>query len=167
MNRKCWYRLLALSLFILIGCQSEAEIPEGYYQFEKAEIEATINQLSFSPDYPQYVPIPVEFIISDLYLIAGTDEEAIDISFYSRENELLTFQVTEGTFAISTDAENIDIDSTIKAYYDDSGFAKILTWQNNGLSYKLEFRSSVIGDDQPSRRISKEDLIKVAQSTHS
>lgn len=75
--------------------------------------------------------------------------------------------MTEGTFAISTDAENIDIDSTIKAYYDDNGFAKILTWQNNGLSYKLEFRSSVIGDDQPSRRISKEDLIKVAQSTHS
>ncbi len=167
MKRKCWYRLFAVSLFLLIGCQSEAEVPEGYYQFETKQVEATINQVSFSPDLPQYLPMPVEFIISDPYLIAGTNEEAIDISFYSRENDLLTFQVTEGTFSISGDAEDIDIDSTTRAYYDDNGFAKVLTWENKGLSYKLEFRSGAIGDAEPSRPISKEDLIKVAQSTHS
>lgn len=166
MKRKCWYSLFALSLFFLISCQSEAEVPEGYYQFETKQVEATINQVSFAPDLPQYLPMPIEFIISDPYLITGTNEEAIDISFYSRENDLLTFQVTEGTFAISRDAEDIDIDSTTRAYYDDNGFAKVLMWENNGLCYKLEFRSSVIGDAQPSHPVSKEDLIKVAQSTH-
>lgn len=166
-QRKGWYGLLILSLFLLIGCQSEANIPDGYYPYEKAEVEEAVRQVSFNPEVPEYVPIPVEFIISDPYLIAGTSEEALDISFYSRENDLLTYQVTEGMFELGQTAEDIKIDSSILAHYQDNGFAKILTWEKNGLSYKLEFRSSIIGDNNPSRPISKEDLVKVAQSCHS
>lgn len=167
MKKQHWLVLLFFSFLCLSGCKEEVIVPEGYYQYEKTKVEEAIEHISFTPDVPQYVPIPVEFIISDPFTIAGTDYEALDISFYSRGNDLLTFQVTEGQFDISDDAEDVEIDSSIAAYYIDNGFAKILTWTKNGLSYKLEFRSSVIGDHQSSRQVSKEELIKVVQSTHS
>ncbi|WP_440894822.1 hypothetical protein ACS127_09600 [Amphibacillus sp. Q70] len=166
-QRKGWYGLIILSLFLLIGCQSEASVPDGYYTYEKEEVEAAVRQVTFNPEVPEYVPIPVEFIISDPYLIVETDEEALDISFYSRENDLLTYQVTEGIFELGEMAEDIKIDSSTSAHYHDNGFAKMLTWEKNGLSYKLEFRSSIIGDDNPSRPVSKEELVKVAQSCQS
>lgn len=157
---------LIFSLLVFVGCQAEAEIPEGYYVYEKDQVEEAVQQVSFNPALPEYLPIPVEFIISDPYYITGTAEGALDISFYSGENDLLTYQATEGRFDPNPEAEQITIDKTTNGYYYDNGFAKILIWERNDLSYKLEFRSSIIGEDQPSRPITKHELVQVARSCH-
>lgn len=166
-SKKSGYLLFLLSLSLLVSCQSQVDIPEGFYPYEKEKVAEAIQQVSFNPEVPNYVPIPVEFIISDHYLMAETRKEALDISFYSRENDLLTYQVTEGHFESEQGAESIEIDSSILAHYCDNGFAKVLVWEKDGLSYKLEFRSSIIGDNQSSHSITKEDLVRVAQSCQS
>lgn len=165
MSKKGWYGLVLFSLFFLVSCQQAADVPEGYYSFEEEKVNEAVNQASFNPDIPAYVPIPVEFIIYDLYSLADTGDEALDISFYSKQNDFVTYQVTVGTFDIDSDAEDVKIDPAVLAYYSDNGFAKKLMWEKDGLSYKLEYRPNVIGEGRPSQPISKDQLMKVAQSS--
>lgn len=164
---KKWIIGFIFSLFLLVGCQSEEAIPDGYYSYEQSEVEQALSLVNFEPEVPQFVPIPVEFIISDPYTIEGTTKEALDISFYSRDNDLLTYQVVEGSDQWPFEGEEIKLEQNVTAHYLDNDFAKTLVWQKEGLSYKLEFRSSVIGKDDPAKFITKDDLVRVAQSFQS
>ncbi|SEO61192.1 hypothetical protein SAMN04488134_109146 [Amphibacillus marinus] len=155
-----WFTLLVL----LVGCQATEQIPEGYYDYEKAPVAEAISTVSFNPETPQYVPMQVEFIISDPYQISGTTYEALDISFYSRNNDLLTYQVTDGFFEELADGEIVELDRAINGQYMTNDFAQVLVWEKDGLSYKLEFRSSIIGKEASSGRVTKAELLKVAQS---
>jgi|GEM_PF-3085386 len=165
MKNKGWFGLVLFSLFVLISCSQEAEVPDGFYTFDTDKVNEAVDQASFNPDIPDFVPIPVEFIIYDVYQLAGKNGEALDISFYSRQNDFFTYQVSEGTFETSLEAEDVKINGTIEASYSDDGFAKRLVWANNGLSYKLEYRPNLISNDGPSRDICKEEMIEVAHST--
>lgn len=153
--------------FLLVGCQAIEEIPEGYYDYPRDDVEAAIATLSFDPNIPQFVPFPVEFIVSDRYHLTGTDQEAMDISFYSRQNDLLIYQVVDGETDQLINGEAVEIDSSITGAYADNDFAKTLLWKEDGLTYLLIFRSGIFDTEEITTQVTKSDLIKVAQSFHS
>ncbi|GGM25985.1 hypothetical protein GCM10011351_09530 [Paraliobacillus quinghaiensis] len=155
-----------ISFLALIGCkqQEQVSIPEGYYDYEKTEVNERVESLSFESQLPQFLPFQVEFIISDQYIITGTDQEALDISFYSSQNDLLTLQAVDGHFPEDISGESVEINQQISGTYVDNSFAKTLYWSMEGISYKLVFRSGVIDSDNGSNTVTKTELVKVAKS---
>lgn len=153
-------------LIVLVGCQNEQTIPDGFYTYEKSEIKNAISDLSFQPEIPEYVPMKVDFFVSDLFMVKDSNKEALDVSFYTRTNDLLSIQFIEGeTDAVTTDAETVNINETIKGKYIDDSFSKVLYWSKDDITYKITYRD---GDmEQTSTVISKSDLIKVAKSFQS
>lgn len=147
---------------MLVGCQSQKSAPEGYFNYPTDDVEGAVAALSFQPEMPQFVPIPVDFVISDHFFTAS-DQEALDISFYSRENDLLTYQVIKGELELLGET-TVEISETVQATYTDNDFAKTLIWHKDGLSYKLVFRSGIINAEQVSDQVTKADLVRVAQS---
>lgn len=159
------YLLICLiSLLTLIACNQQVSIPDGYYDYERSEVEDAVKGLSFKPETPAFVPIQVDFVISDQYLIKGTDQEALDVSFYSKENDLLTFQAVDGDFNEPIVGDSVTIDKKVKGSYVDNKFAKTLYWRKYGIAYKLVFRSGIVKSEVVSNNISKKELVKVAKS---
>lgn len=162
------YLILSMVSFLaLIGCKQQISIPEGYYTYERPEVEAALEGLSFNPETPEFVPIQVDFIISDQYIVNGTNQAALDISFYSRENDLLTFQAIEGDFKNLATGDAVMIDEEISASYIDNTYAKTLYWSKSGISYKLVYRSGIIKREDVSSKITKDELVRVAESFQS
>ncbi len=156
--------LCMISFFALIGCKQQVSIPEGYYTYESSEVKEALDGLSFNPETPEFVPIQVDFIISDQYVVKGTSQEALDVSFYSQENDLLTFQAVEGDFKNLATGDSVMIDEEISGSYIDNTFAKTLYWSKSGISYKLVYRSGIIKTEDVSNKITKNELVKVAES---
>ncbi|WP_112180038.1 MULTISPECIES: hypothetical protein [Paraliobacillus] len=159
--------LCMISFFTLIGCKQQVAIPEGYYAYENSEVEKALEGLSFNPETPEFVPIQVDFIISDQYVVNDTNQEAVDISFYSQENDLLTFQAVEGEFKNLIDGDPIKLEGEISGSYIDNNFAKTLHWSKAGISYKLVYRSGIVKKEEVSNKITKSELVRVAESFQS
>ncbi|MCT2535799.1 hypothetical protein NC661_07700 [Aquibacillus koreensis] len=159
---------LIFLLFVIIGvagCQQKQSIPEGFYPYEKNEVEQAVEQLSFRPEIPGYVPIEMEIVVSDQYVLRDTEIEALDVSFYTRDNDLLSIQFIDGEMNEELmSPEIVSISEKINGAYIDNSYAKVLSWQKDGITYKITYRSSEYGNN-PS--VTKTDLVMVAKSFHS
>ncbi|WP_138420633.1 hypothetical protein [Aquibacillus sediminis] len=158
--------VLLLFLLSLFATACSEPIPEGFYDYNKEKVEAAVNELSFQPQLPKFVPIEVDFLISDQYQDTETEAEALDVSFYTSDNDLLSIQFingeAEGSFF---QPEQIQIDEQVSGQYVDNTYAKILFWHNDHITYKMTYRASA--DDrqqQQNNKVTKNDLLKVAQS---
>ncbi|MDL4840412.1 hypothetical protein [Aquibacillus rhizosphaerae] len=155
-------------LFVLVGCQNNQTIPDGFYSYEKGEVKTAINELSFQPEIPSYVPIEVDFLISDRYFVKDTDMEALDVSFYTRNNDLLSVQFIDGNIDEEwIDTESVTLEDEITGIYVDNAFAKVLYWEKSGITYKMTYRSSTLMEEDNANNISKSDLVEVANSFQS
>lgn len=152
--------IVSLILFAFVGCAQQGNLPEGFYRYDQSEVKALLNQLTFHPAIPSFLPIKAELIVTDQFNLEGTDNQAMDVSFYSKDNDVLTFQATEGKFQFPEKNEEVQIDKQTKGKYTDNQFAKSLFWTKDNVSYVMTFRPSM-HDEQ----VSKRDLIKIAQQT--
>ncbi len=151
-------------MLLLVGCTEQTMPPEGFYTYDHSEIETTLNELSFKPAIPPYLPFKVEFLITDRFTLEDIEKEAIDVSFYSKENDIVTFQATEGSLMTVESGEKVLINKNVKGSYTDNQFAQSLYWKEDGISYSIIFHSGTITEEQDYSPITKEDLIKVAQA---
>ncbi|WP_226038262.1 hypothetical protein [Aquibacillus saliphilus] len=157
-------------IVLLIGCNSNKTIPEGFYSYDQEEVKTAVETLTFQPELPQFVPIKVEFQVSDHYTVTDTNSEALDVSFYTIENDLLSIQFVNGNLnEIAVDPEKVEINDTIEGEYVDNSYAKTLYWESAGVSYKMTYRAStVIENNNPenNKNVTKEEMVKVAKSFH-
>ncbi|MBM7571623.1 hypothetical protein [Aquibacillus albus] len=159
-----------LLLLWLPACQNSQSVPDGYYPYDIEKVKSAVRQLSFQPEIPGFVPIPVQVLISDHYQIMDTEAEALDVSFYTNNNDLLSIQFVNGEMdEIMTDSVTVTINERVKGHYIDNSYAKILYWEKNGINYKMIYRSSggSIGGKNATKEITKSDLVNVAESFHS
>ncbi|QTM98517.1 hypothetical protein ERJ70_03920 [Sediminibacillus dalangtanensis] len=161
--------LLMSFLLFLAACQQSSSIPEGFYDYQKEKAESAAAELSFSPDLPEYVPMEVAFLVSDRYYLKDNENEALDISFYTQENDLLSIQFMKGDIDTGlVEAETVTIDDQLEGKYVDNSFAKILSWKRDGITYKMSYRENTLGVSQEQKTgVSKQDLVQVAHSFHS
>lgn len=158
-----------LFLLFLCSCQQSSSIPTGFYGYEKEKAESAASELSFSPDLPEYMPIETAFLISDRYYLKDSGNEAMDISFYTEDNDLLSIQFIEGDIDPAlVEADTVMIGERLEGEYVDNSFAKILCWQQNGITYKMSYRQNVLGvSEEQKNNVSKQDLVQTARSFHS
>ncbi|WP_077624433.1 hypothetical protein [Sediminibacillus massiliensis] len=157
-----------LCLGTITGChnsQNASSIPSGFYSYKTAEVEQAIDTLSFAPEIPGYMPIEVEFIISDKYIANETEKEAMDVSFYTKNNDLLSIQFFQGELESIPASDTVVLNDQIKGDYVDNSFAQILYWQKGDITYRMSFRGNSM--EQASGNVTKQDLVKVAESFHS
>ncbi|WP_026772436.1 MULTISPECIES: hypothetical protein [Sediminibacillus] len=156
-------------LLFLTACQQSSSIPEGFYDYQKEKAENAAAELSFSPNLPEYVPMEVAFLVSDRYYLNDSEKEALDISLYTQENDLLSIQFIQGNIETGLiDAETVMIDEQLEGEYVDNSFAKILSWKKDGITYKMSYRENTLGTTQEkNNNVSKQDLVQVARSFHS
>lgn len=163
MQRKSIH-LFFICVFLLAGCQEDTKIPAGFYRYDQTQLTEELNELTFEPELPPFLPIQVEFLITDHYTIETTDSEAIDISFYSQQNDILSFQATSGDFASGLEGENVTIKDNISGEYEDNQFAKTLYWKEEEIAYRIRFRSGVVSSEDVSNAVTKNDLIEMAKA---
>ncbi|SDC63919.1 hypothetical protein SAMN05421734_1152 [Pelagirhabdus alkalitolerans] len=157
--------VFCIAIVLLVGCGDDEEtIPEGYYTYDESEVNAALDELSFDPQLPRYLPMSVEFIITDTFSNESSDE-ALDISFYSRDNDLMTYQVYKGEIDESFEGEHVLLNEAIEATYRHNRFAHVMTWEHEGLTYHIEWRES--SRQESGEDITKEDLIVIAESMYS
>ncbi|SES21738.1 hypothetical protein SAMN04487944_12426 [Gracilibacillus ureilyticus] len=153
-------KLLIILAFMLMvtGCSNESSIPDGFHSYKKGEVESAVDQLDFTPELPQFVPILAEIVVTDRFIDIQTDKEAFDITMFTTSNDIFTIQMfnTEKTEAAEIN-EEVVLDDKTNAYFRDQPYSKTLTWEKNGITYKLQYRSG-------EHTLSKVDLIKVAES---
>ncbi len=156
-------------LLFLTACQQSSSIPDGFYYYQKEKAENAAAELSFSPNLPEYVPMEVAFLVSDRYYLNDSEKEALDISLYTQENDLLSIQFIQGNIETGLiDAETVMIDEQLEGEYVDNSFAKILSWKKDGITYKMSYRENTLGTTQEkNNNVSKQDLVQVARSFHS
>ncbi|WP_186579336.1 hypothetical protein [Aquibacillus kalidii] len=166
-KKLCLIIISLLALGVLSACQDEKKqtIPEGFYPYEKSEVKSVVQELSFQPELPGFIPMKVEILVSDKYVVEDSNMEALDISFYTRNNDLLSIQFYDGIRKQQTvDPEKVNISENIEGKYMDNSFAKTLTWIKSGITYQMTFRPSSTNTNQQAASVTKSDLIKVAQS---
>ncbi|WP_407270572.1 hypothetical protein [Radiobacillus sp. PE A8.2] len=164
--------LLILVMVSVVGCQSAASIPDGYYGYDKKKINQTIDGLSFNPGVPGYLPMEVDFFISDRYTDIETEQEALDVSFYTSDNDMLSIQVVNAAVKQSTvQSETVAINEELDGEYVSNSYAQMLYWVDNGISYKMTYRPSTVTDNATIQgshhQVSKQELVKVANSFQS
>ncbi|MFB1051152.1 hypothetical protein [Paraliobacillus sp. JSM ZJ581] len=158
------YKLFVIfTILVVIGCAQQLNPPEGFYSYDHSEVNALLNQLKFDPEMPTFLPMKVVFIVTDHFVLEGTKQEAIDVSFYSKENDVLTFQATEGTFEYPKNSEEVQINQHVKGNFTNNQFAKSLYWKKDHITYVITFRSNM-DHKQVSEKVTKQDLIKVAEA---
>ncbi|WP_093216575.1 hypothetical protein [Sediminibacillus albus] len=160
--------LLVASL-LATACQQSSSIPEGFYEYDRGNIESAVKELSFEPALPDFVPMQVDFMISDHYTVKDTNKEALDVSFYTKGNDLLSIEFVEGPLENPlVDTETVKISEQIEGEYVDNSFAKVLFWQQDKVCYKLSYRENVLGNEtHTDRKVTKRDLLQVVRSFHS
>ncbi|MFC4403095.1 DUF4367 domain-containing protein [Gracilibacillus xinjiangensis] len=148
---------LMLSLTVM-GCSNQAAIPDGFHSYEKGEVKTAMEQLHFTPELPQYVPISAEIVVTDRFVDIHSEQEAFDITMFTTENDIFSIQIfdTDKTDSAATNQE-VELADSNSAYYSDQPYSKSLIWEKDGITYKLTFRSG-------EHTLSKVDLIKVAES---
>ncbi|RCW77164.1 hypothetical protein [Saliterribacillus persicus] len=167
MNRLALFTLL-LFITLLVGCQVEEEeaIPNGYFNYEKDQVENAVKELSFQPELPTFLPIATEVVVTDKFELLDSSNEALDISMYTQENDIFTIQLIDGeTTKEGPKVEVILLDEQTEAEFVDQIFSKMLMWNKNGVTYKIIYRPNDM--NTRNAKVTKEDLVKVAQSFHS
>lgn len=102
-------------------------------------------------------------MVSDVYEVKG--DEALDISFYTEENDLLTMQFMEGEGEMELfSPEQVEITDSLTGLYVDNSYSKTVTWQKDGVTYKMTYRPSNFSDNDS--EVEKSDLLHVARSFH-
>ncbi|MFG6116376.1 hypothetical protein ACGTN9_14425 [Halobacillus sp. MO56] len=157
-----YFGLLALVLF-MTACQSTKAVPHDYYEYDQKQAEQAVSQMDFELELPEFIPFEMVMMVSDVYKV--DDAEALDLSFYTNENDLLTLQFIEGNVEPDLfSPEQVAITDSLSGQYVDNSFAKTVTWQKDGVTYKMTYRPSNFSDD--STDVEKSDLIDVARSFH-
>ena len=161
-----WKQLTSLVVVcsLLFGCQEAEAVPNGFYEYDKDEVKAAVDELSFNPEMPEFIPIDVDFLVSDRFFTLDTGNEALDVSFYTRENDLLQVQFVDGELGQTlVESEKVIINNDVIGDYVETSFAQVLSWQKQGITYKLTYRSKPESDNP----VSKSQLIEVAKSFQS
>ncbi len=150
-----------LFVFILTGCNAQSAIPEGFYSYEKNEIEEAIDGLNFNPELPSYIPVAAEVLVTDRFHREEYGEEAFDITMFTSENDIFTIQLINGVVENEpNDAEEIKIRGDMDAFYQNKAYSQTLQWNKEGITYQLIYRPS-------EKLIEKEKLVEVARSFQS
>ncbi|SEB15089.1 hypothetical protein SAMN05421743_12084 [Thalassobacillus cyri] len=157
------YAGILFLIVLMIGCQTTKAVPHGYFDYDQNQAQQAANQLDFDLDLPEFIPFEMVMMVSDIYTIDGA--EALDLSFYTDENDLLTLQFIEGNVEPDLfSPEQVAITDSLSGQYVDNSFAKSVTWQKDGVTYKMTYRPSNFADNN--NDVEKSDLLDVARSFH-
>ncbi|WP_028781861.1 hypothetical protein [Thalassobacillus devorans] len=152
-----------LVVFVVAGCQTTNGASHDYFDYNKGDARQAAEQLGFEMDLPEFIPFEMVMMVSDVYKVEGS--EALDLSFYTKENDLLTLQFIEGNVEPDLfSPEQVAITDSLSGQYVDNSFAKTVTWQKDGVTYKMTYRPSKFSDGD--HNVKKSDLLDVARSFH-
>ncbi|UOQ46734.1 DUF4367 domain-containing protein [Gracilibacillus caseinilyticus] len=157
---KYWlYTMTAMmTFFLLIGCNAQSAVPEGYYAYEKDKVEQAVQSLNFNPELPSFVPIVADILVTDSFYLKELDNQAFDITIFTNANDIFTIQLINGELEEAEDEfESVALDDSLEGYYQDHSYSKTLKWEKDDITYQIIYRPS-------ESDISKEQLVKVAQS---
>ncbi|MFD1017612.1 hypothetical protein [Thalassobacillus hwangdonensis] len=152
-----------LTLLLLTACQTTYAVPQGYYTYDDQELSSSLDELSYEPELPKFIPVQSIAVVSDHYM--EEDAEKLDISFFTENNDLLSIQITQGSSEQGfLNEEEVEISSSLTGSYIDNAFARTLSWTKDGIKYSLSYRESVHSQDDRPPQVTKEDLMEVARS---
>ena len=163
-----WKKSFILMLFLvfLYACSTTHAVPNGYYSYNEDRVSSAVERLKFNPDLPDFIPLPMVSMASDIYQVK--DREVLDLSFYSKENDLLTIQITSGEAGTSwVEPEELKIEDEVKGTYEDNRFSKKLKWEKSGITYVMTYRASVASEKVNEQSVTRQQLVEVARSFHS
>ncbi|REJ06963.1 hypothetical protein DYE48_17685 [Halobacillus trueperi] len=164
-----WKRfgVLIFLLFMISACSSKTHaVPSGYHSYNMEKVSSAVEQLEFQPDLPEYIPVPMISVVSDIYQDEGT--ELMDLSFYTPDNDLLTIQFSQEEIDTPwIDPEELSILDNIDGFYEDNRFSKKLTWEKDGVTYLMTYRASVASEEGNEQSVTRQQLVEVARSFHS
>ncbi|MDX8045651.1 hypothetical protein SH601_06580 [Gracilibacillus sp. S3-1-1] len=157
---KILQHVLAVSMILLlvVGCNSQSTVPEGFYSYEKEQIKEAIDELDFSPELPSYVPVAADILVTDHFYIGEQEDEAFDITMFTQDNDIFTIQLINGQpYQDNSNFEPIFIQDSLEGYYQDQVYSKTLRWEKEGITYQMIYRPS-------EQSLSQDMLQKVAES---
>ncbi|MYL51066.1 hypothetical protein GLV98_16345 [Halobacillus litoralis] len=164
-----WRRfgVLFFSLLMISACGSKTHaVPSGYHSYNLEKVSSAVEQLEFQPDLPEYIPVPMISVVSDIYQDDGS--ELMDLSFYTPDNDLLTIQFSQEEIDTPwMDPEELPINDDIDGVYEDNRFSKKLTWEKDGVTYLMTYRTSVAPEEGNEQSVTRQQLVEVARSFHS
>jgi len=155
---KFFQQLIIIMCFFLIitGCNTSSSVPNGFYSYEKEKVDESIEQLEFTPNLPDYVPVAAEVLVTDQFEVAGV--EVFDMTMFTNENDIFTIQCINGKQVDDLNTtEEISISKNINGFYQEQAYSQKLQWNNNGVSYQITYRPN-------DGKIPVEKLIQVAAS---
>ncbi|WP_158633939.1 DUF4367 domain-containing protein [Radiobacillus deserti] len=158
--------MIGLLSICLFACQQQQTMPDGYYPYDKEKVKSAIQDLSFQPKIPSYLPMETAIVVSDHFTTLETNNEALDVSFYTVDNDLLSIQMVDGQLEQEeqmTQNSTVQISGEVDGSYTENRFAQTLYWEEEGITYKLMYRNN----KDSSNPMPKDKLIKVAQSFQS
>ncbi|WP_281976097.1 hypothetical protein [Halobacillus litoralis] len=160
------YTITFLAL-VMYGCNTTNAVPNGYYDYDEDKVIAAVEQLPFNPALPDFIPIHMVSVVSDVY--KENEAEVMDLSFYTTENDLLTIKFTEADdFPNSwVKSEKLPITDQIDGIYEDNLFSKKLAWQKDDITYVMTYRANVSTELNNEQRVTRQQLVEVARSFHS
>ncbi|GAE93379.1 hypothetical protein JCM21714_2458 [Gracilibacillus boraciitolerans JCM 21714] len=157
----CFYQQVItaiLLMFILVGCNTQSSVPDGYYSFDKNRIENAIDMLDFNPELPMFIPVAADILVTDQFYIEEYGEEAFDITFFTTDNDIFTIQLINGVIKQQKESENqVHITEDVEGTYQDQFYSQSLRWEKRGITYQLIYRPS-------EKKLTKEELVQVAKS---
>ncbi|WP_394219953.1 hypothetical protein [Halobacillus trueperi] len=163
-----WKRfgILFFCLLMINACSKTHAVPSGYHSYNMEKVSSAIEQLDFQPELPEYIPIPMISVVSDIYQDEG--KQLMDLSFYTQDNDLLTIQFSQGEMDTPwMDPEELSINDEIDGVYEDNRFSKKLTWERDGVTYLMTYRASVAPEEGNEQSVTRQQLVEVARSFHS
>lgn len=163
-----WRRfgVLFFCLLLVSACSNTHAIPSGYHSYNLEKVSSAVEQLDFQPELPEYIPVPMISVVTDIYQSEGS--ELMDLSFYTPDNDLLTIQFSQGE--INTpwiDPEELSILGNLDGLYENNRFSKKLTWTKDGVTYLMTYRASVAPEEDNEQSVTRQQLVEVARSFHS
>ncbi|UFU00384.1 DUF4367 domain-containing protein [Radiobacillus kanasensis] len=165
-KQKLGWLIIFLMSMCLFACQQKQSLPDGYFPYDKEKVESALQALSFEPKIPSYLPLETAIVVSDRFKTLETQNEALDVSFYTMSNDLLSIQMVDGELGQTEqvgDSAEVKISEQLEGKYVENRFAQTLYWEEEGITYKMMYRNN----DNSGSPIPKDKLIKVAQSFHS
>ncbi|MYL72126.1 hypothetical protein GLW00_14785 [Halobacillus litoralis] len=163
-----WRRfgVLFFCLLLVSACSKTHAIPSGYHSYNLEKVSSAVEQLDFQPELPEYIPVPMISVVTDIYQSEGS--VLMDLSFYTPDNDLLTIQFSQGE--INTpwiDPEELSILGNLDGLYENNRFSKKLTWTKDGVTYLMTYRASVAHEEDNEQSVTRQQLVEVARSFHS
>ncbi|MRI67180.1 DUF4367 domain-containing protein [Gracilibacillus thailandensis] len=151
----------SIIILVLVGCNGQSAIPEGFYSYDKDEVEKAMENLEFTAELPSYVPIAAEILVTDRFYLEELDNEAFDITMFTKANDIFTIQLINGEdYQEESDFKTISISDSMEGYYQDHPYSQTLYWEKDGITYQMIYRPS-------EESLSEEELVQVAKSFQS